>query len=239
MGSVPILYVPDISDKDEVPLPQEEAHHLLRVLRAKTGDEIHLIDGEGGIYKARIQEADKRTCNVRIEEKEEAPVERRYQLTMAVAPTKNDQRFEWFLEKATEMGVDRIVPLISVRSEKERIKRERFERILIAAMKQSDKAYLPRLEDPTRLEAFLEREGSKRSFIAHCYKRPESTSLKLLYEKGKDATVLIGPEGDFSRKEVEMAIDMGCEPVSLGRATLRTETAAVAACHTIALMNEE
>ncbi len=238
MGSLPILYVPDISDRDALPLPREEAHHLLKVLRAKEGDEVRLIDGKGGIYKALVTEADKKNCKVRVEDEEHGFGERAYHLTMAVAPTKNDQRFEWFLEKATEMGVDRIVPLLSSRSEKDRIKRERFERILVAAMKQSNKAYLPELEDPVHLRPFLERERTEGTYIAHCYKEPEKSSLSSLYRKGDDATILIGPEGDFTREEVEMAVEKGCAPISLGKATLRTETAAVAACHTIALLNE-
>lgn len=238
MAQVPILYVPDVSD-EELTLPEEEGRHAIKVLRSSEGDELRLVDGRGGIYRARVQRIDKKRCVVRIEDELQGFGERPYRLTLAVAPTKNDQRFEWFLEKATEMGIDRIVPLIAARSEKKRTKPERFRKILIAAMKQSNKAYLPELEDPVAFEEFLERIEGEGAFIAHCYQEPQRSSLKDAYRQGEDATVLIGPEGDFTPQEVDMAVKKGVRPISLGKAVLRTETAAVAACHTIALMNQE
>lgn len=238
MPQVPILYVPDVEGQ-ELALPEEESRHAIKVLRSKEGDELRLVDGKGGIYKARITHIDKKRCEVRIEDERQGFGERSYFLTLAVAPTKNDQRFEWFLEKATEMGVDRIVPLIGARSEKSRIKRDRFHKILVAAMKQSNKAYLPELSDPVPFEEYLENLGNQQVFIAHCYKGMERTPMKDLYEKGRNVTVMIGPEGDFTEQEVEAAVKKGAEAISLGKAVLRTETAAVAACHTIALMNQD
>lgn len=237
MARPPILYVPDVKG-DELILPKEEAQHAIKVLRLQEGNELRLVDGRGGLYKASVQGIDKKECKVRIEDEVQAYGERPYRLTMAVAPTKNDQRFEWFLEKATEMGVDRIIPLLSKRSEKTKIKTERFHRILVAAMKQSNRAYLPELSEPMALEDLLLREEGSQGFIAHCYQEPERKALKDAYRIGSDAIVLIGPEGDFTPEEVDRAIESGYESVSLGKAVLRTETAAVAACHTIALMNQ-
>jgi 16S rRNA (uracil1498-N3)-methyltransferase len=238
MAQVPILYVPDVSD-EELTLPEDEGRHAIKVLRSNEGDELRLVDGRGGIYRAFVQRIDKKDCVVRIADELQGFGQRPYRLTLAVAPTKNDQRFEWFLEKATEMGIDRIVPLIGARSEKERTKPERFRKILIAAMKQSNKAYLPELEDPVPFGEFLERIEDEQAFIAHCYQEPQRTPLKDAYEQGGNVTIMIGPEGDFTPQEVEEAMEGGVRPVSLGKAVLRTETAAVAACHTIALMNQE
>lgn len=235
MAKLPILYVPNVRDGF---LPEEEARHAHKVLRLNEGDELRLVDGKGGIYKARISEIGKKEARFRIEEEKQGFGKRPFRLTVAVSPTKNDQRFEWFLEKATEMGIERIVPVICARTEKDRIKRERFERILIAAMKQSVKAYLPVLEDPMTLDELLKEEGDEERFVAHCYKKPQKELLQDVYRKGHDAKLLIGPEGDLTAEEVEHAVEQGYQPVSLGKATLRTETAAVAACHTIALLNE-
>ncbi len=238
MPTLPILYVADVQ-RDEVLLPETEAKHAIKVLRLQEGDELRIVDGKGGIYKARVHEVDKKRCSVRIEDEKQNFGERSYRLTVAVSPTKNDQRFEWFLEKATEMGIDRIVPIVSARSEKKKTKPERFHRILVAAMKQSNKAYLPELRDPVALSAFLDEEQDGHAFIAHCYRGRERSSLKDSYEAGRNVTILIGPEGDFTEDEVDAAVHKGFIPVSLGKAVLRTETAAVAACHTIALMNQD
>ncbi len=234
---VPLFYVPNVKGP-ELALPEEEARHAIKVLRLQEGNELRLVDGKGGVYKARVKAIDKKTCRVRIEDEHQGARERPYHLTLAVAPTKNDQRFEWFLEKATEMGVDRIVPVICARSEKKKSKPERFHRILVAAMKQSNKAYLPALEEPVDLEQFLDDTPHGEAFVAHCYKSPERTPLQEAYRGGEQVSVLIGPEGDLSPEEVEKAVEKGFEPVSLGQAVLRTETAAVAACHTIALLSE-
>lgn len=238
MAGVPILYVANVQIP-ELELPEDESKHAVKVLRLQNGNELRIVDGKGGIYKARVQEVHKKRCSVRIEDDQQGFRERPYHLTVAVAPTKNDQRFEWFLEKATEMGIDRIVPIVTKRSEKHRTKPERFNRILIAAMKQSGKAYLPELRDPVAFSEYLEERRDGQGFISHCYKAIERSSLKDTYDAGTNATVLIGPEGDFTEDEVETAVQKGFTSVSLGKAVLRTETAAVAACHTIALMNQE
>ncbi|MFB6257479.1 MAG: 16S rRNA (uracil(1498)-N(3))-methyltransferase [Flavobacteriales bacterium] len=235
-AAIPLLYVPDVS-ANELWLPEEEAWHALKVLRLEEGAELRIVDGQGGIYKARIITRSKNACQVRVEESSQSEGERNFRLTMAVAPTKNYQRFEWFLEKATEMGVDRIIPLITARSERSKIKPKRSERILIAAMKQSKKAFLPELQLPLPLSHLLEEALEGQGLVAHCYKTPERSPLQKLYRKGENALVIVGPEGDLTPDEVQMTIEKGYEPVSLGDAVLRTETAAVAACHTINLLN--
>lgn len=229
-----IFYTPDIASSLE--LPEEEAKHCVRVLRKVEGDEILLTDGKGFFYEAKIIEANPKHCFVEIKNKIASPKYWPFNLHIAFAPTKNIDRVEWFAEKATEIGIDRLTPLFCRYSERKEIKSARIEKILVSAMKQSQKAILPQLDEMISFSQFIEQKFTGKKFIAHCYegKKP---SLKDVYKKGEDALILIGPEGDFSEQEVELAIKNGFEAISLGESRLRTETAALVACHSIHALN--
>ena len=235
-----LFYTPDITHTANLyTLSEEESKHCVRVLRMQEGDHIRLIDGKGTFYEAVINDANPKRCTVSIESIHADPGKRDFIIHIAVAPTKNIDRLEWFLEKATEIGIDEITPIECEHSERAVVKMDRLNKVITAAMKQSMKAFHPLLHE---LKSFKETmakskdfEGQK--FIAHC--RPgEKRSLKDEYRKGSSAMILIGPEGDFSVDEVKLATSNGFIPVSLGTSRLRTETAAVVACHTINLLND-
>jgi 16S rRNA (uracil1498-N3)-methyltransferase len=230
------FYVPNATDADQ--LPQEEAVHATRVLRLKEGDNIFLIDGEGGIHQAQVTIATNKQCQYRITDSTSVP-QTENRIHIAIAPTKNIERLEWCVEKCVEIGVDEITPLLCRFSERKQLRNDRLEKIILSAAKQSLTPYLPVLHELTPYDAFV-REQAKRDqqkFIAHCYKEDKRV-LKEEIERGRDVLVLIGPEGDFSEKEVADALALGFVPVSLGNSRLRTETAGVVACHTAVLMNE-
>lgn len=230
-----IFYTPDIAAKPE--LPEEEAGHCIRVLRLTEGDEILLTDGSGSFYKAAISRANAKHCEVSILETWRQPALWNYQVHIAVAPTKNMDRMEWFAEKATEIGIDAITCLNCRFSERKEVKPARLEKILVSAMKQSQKATLPRLSGMIDFKTFVATPFNGRKFIAHC-EEGEKPLLKNTYHPGENALILIGPEGDFSPEEIELARTNGFEAISLGESRLRTETAALAACHTIHILNQ-
>ena len=247
MKEVRFFYVPNADSVNE--LPEEEAQHAVRVLRMEMGDEMMLIDGEGIFYRAIVTEATKKRCLYRIEEA--LPQERQWQphLHLAMAPTKNMDRTEWFAEKATEIGFDELTFLKCRWSERIVIKTERIEKILVSAMKQSHKAWKPVLNEMTDFKAFLqeiaEREKTSgkttQKFICHCYEEEglgEKVALKDAVKSGEDVLVMVGPEGDFSIDEVKMAESKGFQSVTLGKSRLRTETAALVAVHIINLINQ-
>ncbi len=213
--------------------------HAVKVLRMKAGDIIQLVDGAGGFYEAEINNPHPKHCEVKIIRKQSGFNKRNHYLHIAIAPTKNIERLEWFLEKATEIGIDEITPIICRFSERKMIKPERLEKVIVSAMKQSVKAYLPKLNDMCTFEELIKQSngdnGSK--CIAHCYDG-EKRLLQSAYSKGQNALILIGPEGDFSQKEVNLALQHNFKPVSLGSSRLRTETAGIVACHTVNLLNE-
>lgn len=217
-------------------LSTEESKHLVKVLRMKAGDEILFTDGKGMLYHCRIAEANPRGCFVEVLKEEKGADRRNFFLQMAVAPTKNINRFEWFLEKATEMGIDRITPFISEHSERKTVKTERLNRVITAAMKQSLKTFHPVLDEAVRFEELIRQPFEGEKFIAYI-DSAVTLELSKAYHRGSHALILIGPEGDFSPEEVEAAKSFGFVPVKLGPSRLRTETAAVAACHTINLLN--
>ena len=221
-----VFYTPDIQKNLE--LPEEEAQHCVRVLRLNIGDEITLTDGNGNFYRAEITAATNKRCLVKI--LETIPQEPLWSghLHIAMAPTKNMDRNEWFAEKATEIGFDELTFLNCRFSERKVIKMERIEKIVVSAIKQSLKARLPRLNEMTDFDKFITQEFTGKKFIAHCYKG-EKPLLKNILKPGEDALVLIGPEGDFSEEEVTKAIEKGFQPISLGKSRLRTETAALVA----------
>lgn len=229
-----LFYTPDIAEKAE--LPEEEAGHCIRVLRLAEGDEIRLADGKGFFYRAAIRRAHPKHCQVEVLERWAQPPLWPFRLHIAVAPTKNMDRMEWFAEKATEIGIDEITCLNCRFSERREIKTARLEKILVSAMKQSLKATLPKLTGMTDFKTFVTQPFEGRKFIAHC-EEGEKAQLKTSYRPGENALILIGPEGDFSPEEIALALANGFEPVSLGESRLRTETAALAACHTLHVLN--
>jgi 16S rRNA (uracil1498-N3)-methyltransferase len=231
-----IFYTPDINGV-RYTLDEEESVHAVRVLRLKTGDEITLADGRGGWYRACIATAHHKRCEVEVLEQQVEYGVRPYRLHIGIAPTKNIDRFEWFVEKATEIGIDEITPLLCGHSERKHVNTERLQRIMIAAMKQSKKAYLPRLNEMITFDKWLEAQKQEHCYIAHC-NEGDKQSLKIAYEDKQNAVIAIGPEGDFSIQEVTQALACEFKSISLGTSRLRTETAGVAACHSIYFMNE-
>jgi len=229
-----IFYTPDIATNPE--LLFEEAQHCIKVLRKKEGDKILLADGKGNFYDAEIVQANPKHCIVNIINVIQHPKGWNFNLHIAFAPTKNMDRVEWFAEKATEIGIDRFSPVLCQYSERKEIKPQRIEKILVSAMKQSQKAILPQLDEMLPFARFIQQDFDGQKFIAHCYPQ-EKPILKDVYKRGENALILIGPEGDFSEKEVEEAIKHGFQPVSLGKSRLRTETAALVACHAIHVLN--
>ena len=230
-----VFYTPDIAVSNE--LPEEEAGHCLRVLRLGMGDEVMLTDGKGCFYKAVISAATNKRCQVKILETIPQEPFWKGHLHLALAPTKNMDRTEWFAEKATEIGFDELTFLNCRFSERKVIKTERISKILVSAIKQSLKARLPQLNEMTDFNKFNTQPFPGQKFIAHCYEG-EKPLLKDMVHPGEDALVLIGPEGDFSEEEVKKAIEQGFVPISLGKSRLRTETAALAACHILNLQNQ-
>ena len=203
-------------------------------MRKKVGDHIHVIDGVGGFYEAEITIASQKKVIFNVIKKWTQPINP-YSLHIAIAPTKNNDRFEWFLEKATEIGIDQVTPIICDHSERKMIKNERMEKIILSAAKQSLKSKLPKINKVTSFNDFMNKNHSSHCFIAHCL---PSNKKKFKNEVVSESTILIGPEGDFSSLEVEVALKNNFTPISLGSSRLRTETAGVIACHTIALNHE-
>lgn len=232
-----LFYAPGIHpETSEFHFDKEESRHISRVLRKKEGDPIHLTDGKGHLYYGVIGLSSPKSCQVLIEKVEEQPA-KRYKLHMAVAPTKSNDRFEWFLEKATEIGIDEITPIICDHSERKVVKTDRMEKIIQAAMKQSLSCYLPVLHPPVTFREFLGQDHPGARFIAHCYDT-DRYELRRRIQPDCPVLLLIGPEGDFSEEEVALGIKSGFMPVSLSDNRLRTETAAIVACHTVAIFNQ-
>jgi len=223
-----LFYCDNISDNQAI-LDANDSGHLVRVLRKTVNDEVFLTDGKGMLYKSVILEPDPRGCSLKITDTNPGYGKRDYYLHMAVAPTKNLSRFEWFVEKATEIGVDEITPLICHNSERNFFKPERMQRIAVAAMKQSLKAYLPKINDATGINELIKTSTAQVKLIAYIH--PEITQqFNSVPANAQSYLILIGPEGDFSKEEVDTSLKHGYLPISLGNSRLRTETAAVYAC---------
>jgi 16S rRNA (uracil1498-N3)-methyltransferase len=231
-----IFYVPGITGNSCV-MDENESRHCVRVLRMSKGDKVTIVDGQGGFFEGIITDPDPSACRIIITESSTGFGKRGYRLHMAVSPVKNQERFEWFIEKSVEFGIDEITPLICRFTEKQNVKTERINNIIISAMKQSLKAYRPLLNEPVRFSEFMACEYSGIKMIAHCYPGYDLKNIGQVYEKGIDALILIGPEGDFSREEIDMALAGGFTGVSLGNSRLRTETAGIAACHSVYFIN--
>lgn len=229
-------FIAENLDMDYYSLSAEESKHCVKVLRMGVGDELMLTDGMGTLCRAKILTANPKECEVEIvERKHEEP--KPYRLHLAVAPTKNTARIEWFVEKAVEIGVDSITLLICDHSEREKQNTERLQKIIDSAMKQSLKAYRPTLEGPIKILDFLAQADEECKMVCYC-DGDERHTMHEVYRKGQDAVVLIGPEGDFSPKEISTALELGFQPVTLGSCRLRTETAALYAVTAVNYENE-
>lgn len=229
-----LFYTPEISGKTHT-LNEEESRHCIRVLRLKAGDVIFLTNGSGTLYECTIEAAQEKKCLVHVQKHYDNYEKRPYYMHIAIGPTKNSDRLEWFLEKATEIGIDEITPIICEHSERKDLKIDRLQKVLVSAMKQSLKAWLPKLNEPVRFKDFIKKNVGTAKFIAHCNEGTRE-SIASIYAKG-DITILIGPEGDFSEKEVKMAEEQNFKSISLGNSRLRTETAGLLACATAYIKN--
>lgn len=217
-------------------LNREESFHAVKVLRLSAGSTIHLTDGEGNLYTGIVNDPDPRHCSIEIITTKEGCDKRDYRVHIAISPLKNHDRFEWFIEKSVEIGIDEITPLICRRSLKTRIKEERCEKLIIAAMKQSLKTTFTRLNKTTEFSAFVAGNFPGIKMIAHCADN-ELDHIGKLLSTGNDTLILIGPEGDFTHEEIEIAQRNSFIPVSLGTNRLRTETAGIVACHSVYYIN--
>lgn len=237
MFSMHIFYAPDITGNSYT-LDQNESKHLIRVMRMSKGSEVRLIDGKGNLYEGIISEPDQTRCIIDITGKIVDFEKRNYRLHIAISPLKNPERFEWFIEKSVEIGIDEITPLVSRNTEKPGIKAERINNLIISAMKQSLKATKPVLNSPCNFSEFISRGKKGISMIAHCDGSVIRNGVSDVYSKNENAIILIGPEGDFSNEEIKLALNQGFLSVHLGSSRLRTETAGVAACHSIYFLNQ-
>lgn len=232
------FYAPDIATS--LTLPESDSQHCVRVLRMKAGDTIEVMDGKGRLYRCVLVDAHSKHAAVEIVESQELPLFWSQDVTLAVAPTKHMDRMEWMVEKLTELGVNRIVPLLCRHSERKEIKTERLEKIAVSAMKQSLKATLPEILPMTPIADVIAGFGDQQRFVCYCDDDTPRRYLGNVYRPQSSVTVMIGPEGDFSPEEITTAISVGWQPVTLGDTRLRTETAAIAACqiiHTVDLLN--
>ncbi|MDQ6471896.1 16S rRNA (uracil(1498)-N(3))-methyltransferase [Flavobacterium sp. LHD-80] len=232
-----LFYNPDIDETTETfHFDKEESRHIIKVLRKKDADILHVTNGQGLLFETEITLASDNKCIVDVLsiQKSEEP---KFRLHLAVAPTKMNDRFEWFLEKATEIGIQEITPIFCDRSERKAINAERFEKIILSAMKQSNETFLPKLNPAISFKEFIKQKNTGLQFIAHC-EETNKKSLKEALQPNENVTLLIGPEGDFSEKEIALAIENNFQPVTLGNTRLRTETAAVVACHSVVFFNE-
>jgi 16S rRNA (uracil1498-N3)-methyltransferase len=232
-----LFYTPDIEPTHpQYFLSEEESKHAIRVLRLEVGSEVQLIDGRGGFYTAIIQDAHPKRTILNITSVTTDFNKRNHYLHLAVAPTKNIERLEWFLEKATEIGIDEISLIISQRSERKEAKTDRLNKIITAAIKQSLKAFHPVLNEPVKLNELLARPFDGQKYIAHCEPGDKFNLRDELQLQGR-YLILIGPEGDFAPVEIESALQNGFKPITLGESRLRTETAALEACFEVNFLN--
>lgn len=237
MTEMQIFYAPDI-DGETYTLDEKESKHVIRVLRMARGEDVMLIDGKGNLYEGIISNPDQNKCTIDIAGKIENFEKRSYRLHIAISPLKNPERFEWFIEKSVELGIDEITPLICRHTEKPGIKSERINNIIISAMKQSLKATRTVLNEPVSFRDFICSDPAGIRMIAHCDAAKERRMVSDVYSKNDNAIILIGPEGDFTMEEIDEAVNRGYLQIHLGQSRLRTETAGVAACHSIYFINQ-
>ena len=231
-----VFYLPD-AENGMISFPEEESKHCVKVLRMQEGDRFCVTNGKGSLFDGELVEAHPKRAVACLTNQRPGYDNRPFSLEIAIAPTKLNERTEWFLEKATEIGIDKVRLFASYHSERRVANVERFRKVMISAIKQSIKSKLPEIEDVVDFNKLVKQPFDGQKFIAWI----DDNVTELLcdkYEKGKNALVLIGPEGDFSAEEVKLAVENGFVPVSLGDARLRTETAAIVACHTVQLINQ-
>lgn len=232
-----LFFNPNIDETTEsFSFDKEESRHIIKVLRKKDSDILHVTNGSGLLFETQITLASDNKCIVEVLSISNAE-KPKFHLHLAVAPTKMNDRFEWFLEKATEIGIQEITPIFCDRSERKVINRDRFEKIILSAMKQCNETFLPKLNEAISLKEFIKKQQNGLQLIAHC-EETDKKSLKEVLKPNEDVTILIGPEGDFSEKEIALALENNYKPVALGNTRLRTETAAVVACHSVVFFNE-
>ncbi len=232
---LPMFFVDEL-ESEIVTLSAEESRHCAKALRKKTGEKILLTNGKGMLAKGVILDAHPARTNVTIVSQKKVESERSFYLHMIVAPTKNMDRFEWFVEKATEIGIDEITPVVCAQSERNIVKTERLKRIMVSAIKQSQRTMMPKVNPVIHYFDLMKKEFAGYCYIAHCT-AGEKVYIKDHYPKGSAVTVLIGPEGDFNQPEVELAQEKGFVAISLGENRLRTETAALLSCTELNLIN--
>jgi 16S rRNA (uracil1498-N3)-methyltransferase len=232
-----VYYAPDITG-DTHTLDDKESKHLIRVLRMKKGTPVSLIDGKGNLYEGEVADPDPKKCIVQIKSVIMGFEKRNYRLHIAISPLKNPERFEWFVEKSVEIGIDEITPLICRNTEKKGFKTERIRNIIISAMKQSLKSYETRLNQIRSFSEFISEAHAGKLMISHCHGGTGRSKIAEVCSKGEDAVIMIGPEGDFSKEEIEDALSKKFTQIHLGSSRLRTETAGVAACHSIYFINQ-
>lgn len=220
----------------EIAFDKEESKHIVKVLRKRLGDVLLVTNGKGVLFEAQIQSDNEKKCVARILKNTFQP-KRPYYLHMVVAPTKMNERYEWFLEKATEIGVDEITPIVCEHSERTIVKIERFEKVVLSAMKQSLQCHKPIVNQSITFSEFIKKEIQGQKLIAYCQDKRQDLATELLDSEHKIITILIGPEGDFSLSEIKKAFEKGFVPISLGETRLRTETAALVACHSVSVID--
>ncbi len=233
-----LFYNKDISKNDtEITFDKTESRHIVRVLRKNEGDVLHITNGKGILFTCEILVANDKKCITTITNTADKQKHWNYYLHIAIAPTKNNDRFEWFLEKATEIGIDEITPIICQNSERKVLKTDRMQKIVQSAMKQSLKFTLPKLNEPVKFNQFIQQNFEGTLCIAHCEETDKKT-LKTVVKNATKITILIGPEGDFSLDEITQSLAKNFSPISLGESRLRTETAGVFAVNTVAVVND-
>jgi 16S rRNA (uracil1498-N3)-methyltransferase len=232
-----IFYAPDITD-DKYTLDENESKHIIRVLRMRQGAGVRLIDGRGNLYEGIIDNPDQKHCTITITGIFKDFEKRNYRLHIAISPLKNSERFEWFIEKSVEIGVDEITPLVCRNTEKQGIKKERINNLIISAMKQSLKTKKTIFNEPDVFNEFISHNYPVKRLIAHCSDSFERVKISDAILKNENALILIGPEGDFSEDEIIKASARGFVNIHLGSSRLRTETAGIAACHSIYFLNQ-
>lgn len=230
-----IFYTPDITT-NTYNLSEDESKHCIKVLRLQKGSTLHLVDGRGGFYDAIVEDPHPKRTSLKVVKAQYGYGKRNHYLHIAVAPTKNIERFEWFLEKATEIGIDEITPLICERSERKDLKMDRLYKVITSAVKQSIKAYHPKLNEPRGFKDLIGITSVAHKYLAHCI-NSEKFTLKDRIALHSDYLVIIGPEGDFSQSEVDAALAANFVPIELGTSRLRTETAALEACFEVNFLN--
>jgi len=235
-----LFYAKELNNQSQTfTFSKEESRHIIRVLRKQLGDKLVVTNGKGQLFELEITIPNDKRCQCAIISSKEELKKRNYYIHIAIAPTKSNDRLEWFLEKATEFGIDEITPIICQQSERKIIKKERLEKVLVAAMKQSLQLTLPKLNEAISFKEFLKNQDTKiQKFIAHCEDDTKKQSLKNLLKPRENALILIGPEGDFSSEEISLALENKYQAVSLGNTRLRTETAGIHAVAAVHFINE-